>query len=227
MITGASSGIGRAIALTLANHENTIYLTGRSEEKLKQVKAEVEQKGAKCFVMVGDIQSTVDCNKVVQDAIEKMGSINVLVANAGVGVFKNIEDFTDEDYDSQFNTNVKGVFAVLRPVVRHMKVKQEGQIIVTSSNLGFRTGARCALYAATKHAVQAMVGSIREELKGTGVKAATINPGAVDTPWFDGKDVDRSRMLDVHEVAKAAITIITQAKSSDIEHILINPTNRR
>lgn len=104
-----------------------------------------------------------------------------------------------------------------------MKEQNSGQIIVTSSNLGLKTSARCSLYAATKHAVQAMVWCLREELKGTGVKAATINPGSVDTPWFDGKDVDRSKMLSSADVAATIRLIIDQNETSDIDHILLTP----
>ena len=104
-----------------------------------------------------------------------------------------------------------------------MRTQNSGQIIVTSSNLGLKTASRCSLYAATKHAVQAMVWCLREELKGTGVKAATINPGSVDTPWFDGKDVDRSKMLSSADVAASIRLIIDQNKTSDIDHILLTP----
>ncbi|MHA1219328.1 MAG: short-chain dehydrogenase, partial [Candidatus Heimdallarchaeaceae archaeon] len=75
----------------------------------------------------------------------------------------------------------------------------------------------------TKHAVQAMVWCLREELKGTSIKASTINPGSVDTPWFDGKDVDRSKMLAVEDIAKAVRFIIDQDETSDIDHILLLP----
>jgi hypothetical protein len=93
----------------------------------------------------------------------------------------------------------------------------------TSSNLGLKTAAKCSLYAATKHAVQAMVGCLRDELKGTMVKVATINPGSVDTPWFDGKDVDRNKMLSSSDVAKVVRMIIDQNETSNIDHILLLP----
>ena len=104
-----------------------------------------------------------------------------------------------------------------------MKERNSGQIIVTSSNLGLETSPRASIYAATKHAVQAMVGSLRKELSDTSVKVATINPGSVSTPWFDGKDVDRSKMLTAEDVASAAKLVIDQSDSSNIDHIHIMP----
>jgi NADP-dependent 3-hydroxy acid dehydrogenase YdfG len=148
------------------------------------------------------------------------------VANAGVGHFGNLEDLSIQQYDDQFNTNVRGVFLWLRKVLPEMKSKNSGQIIVTSSNLGLKTSARASIYAATKHAVQAMVWSLRDELKGTLVKAATINPGSVDTPWFDGKDIDRSTMLSARDVAKAARLIIDQAETSNIDLVHLMPGKR-
>jgi len=111
----------------------------------------------------------------------------------------------------------------MRKVLPGMKSRNSGQIIVTSSNLGLKTSARASIYSGTKHAVQAMVWSLRDELKGTNVKAATINPGSVSTPWFDGKDVDRSKMLTASDVAKAAKLIIDQDETNNIDHILLMP----
>ena len=148
---------------------------------------------------------------------------DVAVLNAGVGRFGNCEDLSVEDYDLTFNVNVRGVFLWLRKLLPGMKERKSGQLIVTSSNLGVKTAGRCSLYSASKYAVQSMVGCLRAELVGSGVKAATLNPGSVDTPWFDGRDVDRSKMLSSGDVAKAARLIIDQSPSSDIDMVLLNP----
>jgi hypothetical protein len=126
-------------------------------------------------------------------------------------------------FDEQFNTNVRGVFMWMRKVLPGMKSRNTGQILVTSSNLGLKTSAKTSVYSGTKHAVQAMVWCLRDELEGTMVKAATINPGSVSTPWFDGKDVNRDNMLTTTDVAKAAKLIIDQDETSNIDHILLLP----
>lgn len=227
LITGGSSGVGEFLALRLAqNVNNQIYITGRNIDRLNRVAIEVNKTGARGFFHEADVASSTDANEIVLDAINKMGGLDVLVANSGVGRFKNIEDLTDEDIDIQFQTNVYGVFNYLRPVLKHMKSKDNGQIIVTSSNLGFNVTAKGSVYCATKFAVQAIVGSLREELKGTGIKAATVNPGAIDTPWFPdhGKEPIMKR-LDVEEVVDAFMMIINQGERSNINHILLNPVN--
>jgi NADP-dependent 3-hydroxy acid dehydrogenase YdfG len=108
-----------------------------------------------------------------------------------------------------------------------MRANDAGQIIVTSSNLGFSVTGRGSVYCATKFAVQAIIGCLREELKGTKIKAATVNPGGIDTPWFSdyGKGPIMKR-LDVEEVVDAFMLIINQGDRSNIDHILLNPTNR-
>ena len=223
VITGGSSGIGEAVALEMAKSCHRFYLTGRNEERLSKVCETLKSLGCEAFFGTGDVRNEEDVDSLLNDVKSKLGGIDVIFANAGVGYFGNLEDLTIGQYDEQFNTNVRGVFLWLNKTLPLLKAQNKGQVIVTSSNLGLKTGARCSLYAATKHAVQAMVWCLRDELKGTGVKAATINPGSVDTPWFSGKNVDRTRMLAVEDVAKAIRFIIDQDETSNIDHILLMP----
>ena len=223
VITGGSSGIGEAVALEMAKSGHSFYLTGRNEERLKAVCDTLASLGCNAYYGVGDVSDETSVNQMMEEVKSKLGGVDIVFANAGVGHFGNLEDLTTEQYDEQFNTNVRGVFLWLNKTLPLLKAQKSGQIIVTSSNLGLKTGARCSLYAATKHAVQAMVWSLRDELKGTGIKAATINPGSVDTPWFDGKEVDRNKMLSAEDIAKAVRFIIDQEETSDIDHILLVP----
>ena len=223
IITGGSSGIGEATALEMAKSGHRFYLTGRNEERLQQICSKLNSQGCDAHYGVGDVGVEADVESHFQDVKKKLGGVDVLFANAGVGYFGNLEDLTIKQYDAQFNTNVRGVFLWINKVLPLLKEQNSGHVIVTSSNLGMKTGARCSLYAGTKHAIQAMVWCLRDELKGTGVKAATINPGSVDTPWFDGKEVDRTKMLAVEDVAKAVRFIIDQDETSNIDHILLLP----
>ncbi|MFW9925736.1 MAG: SDR family oxidoreductase [Candidatus Thorarchaeota archaeon] len=223
LITGASSGIGEAIALEMAPGGHIFYLTGRNEDRLRNVCSKVNALGGKVFIGIGDVSDEAAVDTQFSEVEAMMGGVDVLIANAGVGHFGNLEDLSIAQFDEQFNTNVRGVFLWLRKVLPGMKERNMGQILVTSSNLGLKTSARASVYAATKHAIQAMVWCLREELRGTNVKAATINPGSVSTPWFDGRDVDHSKMLTASDVAKAAKLIIDQDETSNIDHILLMP----
>jgi NADP-dependent 3-hydroxy acid dehydrogenase YdfG len=223
VITGGSSGIGKAIALEMAKDNYVFYLIGRNKERLQKVCQKLEELGSIAFWGIADVGNAADITKIFDEINQKLNSVDVLIANAGIGYFGLLEELSLDEYNAMFDTNVKGVFLVLKKVLPIMKKQDSGQIIVTSSNLGLTTSARTSLYAATKHAVQAMVGALRDELKGTMVKAATINPGSVSTPWFDGKNVVRERMLSAEDVAKVARLIITQNETSNIDHILLLP----
>ncbi|MFX0063369.1 MAG: SDR family oxidoreductase [Candidatus Hermodarchaeota archaeon] len=223
VITGGSSGIGEAIALEMAKSKHQFYLIGRNKERLQKVTEKVSQLGGKAYFGVGDVGDDNDTDRLFEDVINALGGVDVIVANAGIGHFGLLEELTVRQYDDQFNTNVRGVFLWLRKVLPFMKKQNRGQIIVMSSNLGLNVNARTSLYAATKHAVQAMVGALRQELRDTGVKAATINPGSVSTPWFNGKNVDRSKMLAAEDIAKVARMIIDQSETSNIDHVLLLP----
>jgi NADP-dependent 3-hydroxy acid dehydrogenase YdfG len=223
LITGASSGIGKAIALEMAKDHHSFFLIGRNQKKLTKVLERVRSLGSKGTMGIGDIQNAQIVEDLYNAVMKEYNSIDVLIANAGVGYFGWLEEMTLQQYEEQFDTNVKGVFLWMKKVLPQMKQRNSGQIIVTSSNLGLNTAGKASIYSATKHAVQAMIGCLREELKGTMIKAATLNPGSVDTPWFDGKDVNREKMLSPQDIAKAARLIITQSKTSNINHILISP----
>jgi uncharacterized protein len=223
VITGGSSGIGEAVAYDMARDGSWVFLTGRSEEKLAKVSTEVERRGGRAFYSSGDVSQEIVVNRMFDEALKNLGWVDVVFLNAGVGYFGNLESLTVVQYDEQFNTNVKGVFLWLRKVLPHMRSRNAGQIIATSSNLGIETSPRAGLYSATKHAVQAMIWCLREELKGTNVKAATINPGSVATPWFKGRSVDTSKMLSPEDIARTIRYIIEQPETSNIDHVLLKP----
>lgn len=224
IITGGSSGIGEAIALEMAKDNHSIFLVGRNEARLSKIVKNVQKLGGNATFGVGDVGNENDVSRLFDQALKDLKGVDVVVASAGVGYFGLLEEISIEHFDSQFNTNVRGVFLWLKKVLPRFKKQNSGQIIVISSNLGLKTSPRTSIYSATKHAVQAMVECLRDELKSTtNVKAATINPGSVNTPWFDGKDVDRDKMLSPIDVAKAARLIIDQSSTSNIDHILLNP----
>ena len=225
LITGSSSGIGKAIAEILSKSNIDVYLTGRNEERLIRVEKHIRTYGVNTCYSIGDVKDSKDVKRIYSDAIDKMGQIDILVANAGVGYFNNFESLTDEEYDNMFETNVRGVFNWVREVLPEMKKRNSGQIIIISSTAGLNTFPKGGLYCATKHAVQAIAQTLRLELEGTRVKVGTINPGAVNTPWFndrlDETDGKRKKMLNANDVAKSALLLATQSETSNIEKIVL------
>jgi NAD(P)-dependent dehydrogenase (short-subunit alcohol dehydrogenase family) len=187
VITGGSSGIGSAIARDFGcdGSGNQIFVTGRSADELKKVVDDIQAKGGSAAFGVGDVTSEEDVRRLHDEAKAFMGHIDVLVANAGCGGGRALLEKVELDkFERQFDTNVKGVFLWIKELLPDMKARQSGQIVVTSSVAGKKPFAQGSIYCASKWAVEGMVLSLREELAGTGVKAATINPGPVDTKWW-------------------------------------------
>jgi len=233
LITGASSGLGAAIARTTAKKGYSYFLTGRNKQNLENVVKDVETKGAKAFFDIGDVGNESDAKRLCHSAIKEMGGVDVLIANAGIGRKGPIESVSVDDFDSSFNTNVRGVFLFLHYLIPVMKKAASGQIIVISSLMGTRTTSGAALYCATKHALEGMVGCVRKDLAGTGIKVGLINPGAISTPWWDEEGrggntkakskYEKDLMLSPEAVASAVEGLMNQSEISDIERIVIEP----
>lgn len=225
LVTGASSGLGKAVAVQLAREGHSLFLTGRDQKRLGEASGNC--KGAKgVFQGLGDVAAEADVARLYSEAVEKLGGIDVAVLNAGVGRHGNIEDISVEDFDLQFNTNVRGVFLWLKQILPHMKERKSGQIIVTSSVVGEKATPGTGIYSATKHAVQGMMESLRGELRGTGVKAATVLPGAIATEWWagpagQGRPLPKNA-LTPDDVAAAVLLIVNQSPTADIDRLIIS-----
>eukprot|EP00911_Craspedida_sp_UC1_P001279 UC1_evm2s961 len=236
VITGASNGIGACVARLLAKSkgaEHEIFLTGRRIPDLEAVAHDVNAAGSRAGFAAGDVSQEADVTRVHDQAMEFFGGqpADVLIANAGCGAPKlALENVEPAAFDRVMQTNVKGVYLWLRAVLPSMKEVGRGQIVVMSSVAGLRHYGTAATYCASKWAVQGLCGCVRQELKGSGVKLGTVNPGAVDTDWWNdasrGGQVRKKpeAILKVNDVAEAVATLVWQGASSNIETLTLDPT---
>jgi NADP-dependent 3-hydroxy acid dehydrogenase YdfG len=253
LITGGSNGIGAAIARdygTRTGAGHRVFITGRDEGACAALCAEInaaaaaEQAAAaaaapaapaaeRASFAVGDVGNEADVERVcaAAEAFFGAGGISVLVANAGCGGGRApLEHTGAASFDRQFSANVRGVFLYLSRVLPAMRAARRGQLVVTSSVAGLRPVAHGAVYAASKWAVEGMVRSLREELRGSGVKAGTVNPGPVATKWWTEAHRGGERtaeqvpaaMLTAEDCARAAATIIDQAQTSDLTTVTLD-----
>ena len=223
LITGSSSGIGESIALEMSKSSHNFMLTGRDATRLSKVAHQVQVNKSSSKTKSGDLNDDEFVSQLVTDFLGSFGTIDVVVANAGVGRFGKLETLSLDDFDLQFNTNTRSVFALLRLIIPVMRKQGFGQIVIISSVLGVETKSNCSLYAASKHAVQVLAKTLRFELEGTNVKVGTINPGAVNTPWFADSGRDTTKMLAAEDVAKATRLLIDQTETSNIEMVVLRP----
>jgi NADP-dependent 3-hydroxy acid dehydrogenase YdfG len=219
LITGASSGIGAATARSAAEAGYRLVLAARSEDRLQGLARELGGDD-RAIAVCCDVAEWGDQDSLVRWALDAFGRIDVVFANAGFGGPRGFERAEPEDMKSMVLTNVLGVAYTIRATMPHLR-ESRGHLLLTSSVAG-RRALPGSLYSATKHAVTAMGESARQELNGSGVRVTLIEPGAVETPFFDkpGK-IERLRADDV---AAAVMYAVTQPPRVDVNEILVRPT---
>ncbi|MFI2857890.1 SDR family NAD(P)-dependent oxidoreductase [Paenibacillus sp. JSM ZJ436] len=185
VITGASSGIGALTAKKLSQQGAYVILTGRSEARLKEA---VSGMPGKYETIQLDIGNAEEVKAVVHDIEARHGVIDVLVNNAGYGVFENFLDAPPERFQDMMDVNYMGIVRTTQAVLPVMLKQGFGQIVNIASIAGKMGIAKSTAYAASKHAVLGLTNSLRQELRGTGITVSSVNPGPIDTPFFDQAD---------------------------------------
>jgi NADP-dependent 3-hydroxy acid dehydrogenase YdfG len=224
LITGASAGIGQAAARALAREGAKLVLTARRAERLEVLVAEAKKLGSEAVFVTGDIREEKTSQAAVAAALKAFGRIDILIANAGVGNYKNLVDTSVEEYDEMMDANVKSTWLIARHTVPVMIAQKSGQILMVSSMAGVYGFAGEATYCATKFAQVGFAQGLDKELRPHGIKVGTINPGGVKTEFALGKGrsetgVAQSDMLEAEDVAEAILFACTQPKLSRIIQI--------
>jgi NADP-dependent 3-hydroxy acid dehydrogenase YdfG len=217
LITGASSGIGAATARHAARDGYRVVLAARSEDKIAALAKELGEGHA--LAVRCDVTEWEDQQRMAAAALEAFGQLDVVFANAGFGAPRGLLESTVEHWRAMVLTNVYGVALTIRatlPVVR----EAQGHILLTGSVAG-RRALPGSLYSATKWAVTAMGEALRQEVDGSGVRVTLIEPGMVDTPFFDNRPQDA---LEADDVARAVMFAVNQPPHVDVNEILVRPT---
>jgi len=219
LITGASTGIGAATARHAAEAGYRLVLSARSEEKLTALAEELG--GADRAIAVPcDVTEWADQEALVGQALETFGRIDVAFANAGFGGPRGFTEGTPEEWKAMVLTNVYGAALTIR-ATHDALVERKGHLLLTSSLAG-RRALPGSLYSATKFAVTAMGEAARLDFNDTGVRVTLIEPGMVDTPFFD--EPPSLRALEADDIARAVMFALSQPPHVDINEILIRPT---
>ncbi len=230
LVTGASSGIGRAVALHFGARRMAVGLVARRKDRLKQVAAKVEASGGEALVLPGDVRDPKFAASAVRSVVDAWDRLDVLVNNAGVGKYAPVEKITDASMREQFDVNVFGPFYFTRAAVPVMRRQRSGQIVNIGSVVGLLGVANGTAYVGTKWALRGITECWREELYPSGIKVAYVAPGYVITE-FGGRSEDASLpeaewALTVDDVAHAVDAIVDQGKNSDIREVVIQVRDR-
>jgi NADP-dependent 3-hydroxy acid dehydrogenase YdfG len=220
-ITGASSGIGAATARQAVKAGYRVVLGARSLDRLESLAKELGGE-EKAIALRCDVTSWEDQQALVAAATERFGGLDASFANAGFGAKRGFLEESVEYWRAMIDTNVYGVALSIRAALSHFRDKGRGHMLLTSSVAGRRT-LPGSLYSATKWAVTAMGESLRAEVADTDIKVTLIEPGMVDTPFFD----DRPQgALEPDDVARAVLYVLSQPDHVDVNEILVRPIHQ-
>jgi NADP-dependent 3-hydroxy acid dehydrogenase YdfG len=218
LVTGASTGIGAATARQAAEAGYRLVLAARSVDKLEALAEELGGE-ERALAVRCDVADWEEQEALARRALEAFGRIDVVFANAGFGAKRGFLEETPEHWRSMVLTNVLGPALTIRATMAAVK-EARGHYVLTSSVAGRRAIAG-SLYSSTKWAVTGMGEALRQELNGTGVRVTLIEPGMVDTPFFDSPV---SNALAADDVARAVLFAVSQPPHVDVNEILIRPT---
>jgi NADP-dependent 3-hydroxy acid dehydrogenase YdfG len=218
LITGASSGIGAATARHAAQAGFRVVLAARSLDKLQALADELGGED-RALAMRCDVTAFEDQEALVARALERYGRLDVAFANAGFGAARGFLEGTPEHWREMVMTNVLGAAYTVRATLPAVK-ESTGHILLTGSVAG-RRAIPGSLYSSTKWAITGMGESLRQDLDGTGVRVTVIEPGMVETPFFDNPGEGR---LQADDIARAVLFAVAQPPHVDVNEILIRPT---
>jgi len=218
LITGASTGIGAATARRAAEQGHRLVLAARSEERLRTLADELG--GEKRALAVRcDVTDFSEQETMVRRALEAFGRLDVAFANAGFGAARGFLEGDPEQWREMVLTNVLGAAYTIRATLPALK-EARGHLLITSSVAG-RRALPGSLYSATKHAASAMGEALRQDVNGSGMRVTVIEPGMVDTPFFDSPVSDA---LEADDIARAVLYAVSQPPHVDVNEMLVRPT---
>jgi NADP-dependent 3-hydroxy acid dehydrogenase YdfG len=221
VITGASTGIGAATAKRAVEFGYRVTLAARSEEKLAALRDELGGPD-NALALRCDVTSWDDQQALVARTLDEFGRMDAYFANAGFGAKRGFLEESVEHWKSMIDTNVFGAALSIRASLGHFRRQNRGHLLLTSSIAG-RRALPGSLYSATKHAVTAMGEALRAEVAETNIKVTLIEPGAVDTPFFDNPV---SNALEADDIARAVMFALTQPPHVDVNELLVRPIHQ-
>ncbi len=223
IVTGAGRGIGRAICLAMSGQGISVVAVGRTEADLLSVADEAKSQGGNVMPVVCDVsdeQSVLDMFARVRDEFD---SLDILINNAGIGIYGQVVDFTVADFDSVMNVNLRGAFLCCREAMKAMIPQAGGYIINISSVVGIKGYPNQGIYTASKHGMMGLTKTLAAEGQEHGVRASAILPGGVDTDMVAQArpDLDRSILIRPADIARTVLYMLSLSDCAHVDEIYI------
>jgi len=226
LVTGASRGIGLAIARRMASMGARVSLCGRNAKQLESAANECRRTGSEAIAIEADVTRPADLDNLVTTTQRSLGPIEILINNSGIGYFAPVQDADTSKWDSVLDTNLKAVFLLSHAVAPGMIRMGRGHIVNIASLAGKNTFSGGAVYCASKWGLLGLTGCMAEDLRAHGIRVSAICPGSVATDFSFPSGRDKSKMLQPDDVAHAVAAILTQSPQSFMSEVLLRPCQK-
>ncbi len=224
IVTGSSSGIGKAIALRFGQEGATVVVAARRIRLCEQTVAQITTIGGNAWATQTDVTHEQHVERLIHDTVTRYGRIDILVNNAGIGGGSRVAETSTEAFDEVMRVNVRGTFLCCRAGFRQMQQQGGGVILNMSSVTGLQAWAGNGVYSASKHAIMALTKSLADEGRPYNIKVSAICPGAVADDLVDASptDIMDSEKIDPFDVAEAALYLSTLGKHTVVHQIVLD-----
>jgi NAD(P)-dependent dehydrogenase (short-subunit alcohol dehydrogenase family) len=236
LVTGAGSGIGRALAIGLLSNGACVVGVGRRLDALQETGRRAEGgwtrpdalqepvgSGDRYLALAGDVSVEADVDRILGQAVRRFEGVSILVNNAGIAEYAPIARMTVEVFDRTLAVNLRGPFLLTRAVLPEMLRRGRGHVLMVGSVAGMKAFAGCGAYGASKFGLSGFTQVLREETRGTGVRVTLLVPGATDTPIWGDEGPDPKRLMPAEAVADAAIWALGSVPGLVPEEIVLRP----
>lgn len=223
IVTGGSRGIGRAIAVSLADEGAAVVLAARSREKLAEAAQAVRRAGGTAEVVETEMASEESIRELVRRTQERFGGLDILINNAGITHSSPLEETRTEDLDRCWTINARGPFLLCREALPLLRKAEVGTIVNISSVVGVKGYPLQSAYTASKHALRGMTISLAEELRGTNIRVHVVCPGGVDTDLVQQvrPDINKDELIGADEVAELVLYLVTHKGNAVVDELHI------
>lgn len=229
IVTGASKGIGRAIALKLASLNYSLVVVGRNAKKLAGLKSEIEEIGAACLDLAVDLSDEKSPEVIINEAVSHFGRIDVLINNAGFAHSAKISETDAATWSKLFHVNARAPFFLCKAAVPHLKKCENPFIINIGSVVDFKGYAEQAAYSSSKHALAGFTKVLAKEVQDDGINVHLISPGGVNTEMAREMrpDINTGELIQPEEIAELIEFLVTRKGSGTIDHFYIRRKSGR
>jgi NADP-dependent 3-hydroxy acid dehydrogenase YdfG len=231
VVTGATSGIGRSVTLSLAARGAVVWALGRSAKRLEAVAAEAEGLTGSISPVIADLEREDDLHEASQRVLGEAGEVDVLVHSAGAMVLGAFESVPSAQFDDLYRVNLRAPFILTQDLLPALR-RARGQVVFVNSSAGLRASAVNALYAATKHGLKAIADGLRDEVNADGIRVISVYPGRTATAMqrfvhdHEGREYRPELLLRAEDVGEVVLAALSVPRSGEVTDVSVRPMTK-